>query len=93
MARFNFTEINLNSKANITDVMNNFKKVETLGITETEVTEKINSAKTELNTNIDNKLKNYTPSANLGKLATTTYSYGTAQPSGGKNGDIYDQYF
>ena len=29
----------------------------------------------------------------LGGMAKRTYSYGTANPSGGSNGDVYDQYF
>ena len=60
MARFNFTNIALTSKANIEDVMNNFNKIENLGITATEVDTKINTAKTtttsETNTKLNNKV-------------------------------------
>ena len=108
MARFNFTEISLQSKADITEVMNNFNKIDALGITNEEVTNQINAVKSEINTSVDskvsasataintatdNKLKNYTPSADLGSLATANYSFGTAAPTGGSDGDIYDQYF
>lgn len=31
--------------------------------------------------------------AEITSLATKNYSYGTSAPSGGSNGDIYDQYF
>ena len=41
MPRFNFTNITLQSKADITDVMDNFNKIETYGITESEVNSKI----------------------------------------------------
>lgn len=93
MARFNFTNITLSSKADITEVMNNFNKIEELGIAATEVNTKITAAKTEVNQATDTKLANYTKTTNLGALALKGYSYGTAAPSGGKNGDIYDQYF
>ena len=60
MARFNFTNITLSSRANIQDVMNNFNKIENLGITSTEVDTKINTAKTtvtnETNTKLNNKV-------------------------------------
>lgn len=82
MARFNFTNITRNSKADITDVMNNFNKIEELGITSAETDTKINTA-----------LQDYTRTSNLGPLASKNYSYGTSAPSGGSNGDIYDQYF
>lgn len=78
MARFNFTNILPTSRANIQDIMNNFNKIETLGITNTEV---------------NNKLSEYTKTSNLGALATRNYSTGTAAPSGGNDGDVYDQYF
>lgn len=42
---------------------------------------------------LNNKFSNYTATSNLGALALKKYSYGTAAPSGGSNGDIYDQYF
>ena len=82
MPRFNFTNILLTSRADITDVMDNFNKIEQLAMVSTDVDNKINTA-----------LINYTPTTNLGGLATANYSYGTASPSGGSNGDIYDQYF
>lgn len=93
MPRFNFTNITGNSRANIEDVMDNFNKVETLGITATEVAQQINTAKAEVNSTTDTKLEDYTATANLGTLALVNYSYGTAAPTGGSNGDIYDQYF
>ena len=93
MARFNFTEILLTSKADITDIMNNFNKIEELGITSAEVNTKINTAKTTINQSIDSKLSQYTKTSALGKLALVKYSKGTNAPSGGANGDIYDQYF
>ena len=83
MARFNFTAINLNSAANITEVMNNFNKIEELGITEEEVNNKI--------TSVNNSISSLDKS--LGGLSKRNYSVGTAAPSGGSNGDIYDQYF
>lgn len=58
MARFNFTNITLTSKANIQDVMNNFNKIENLGITAAEVDTKINTAKTTVTSETDNKLNN-----------------------------------
>ena len=78
MARFNFNNITLQSRADITKIMENFNKIEENGITENEV---------------NTKLDDYTKTSDLGDLATTNYSYGTAAPSGGSNGDIYDQYF
>lgn len=58
MARFNFTNITLSSRANIQDVMNNFNKIENLGITSTEVDTKINTAKTTVINETDTKLNN-----------------------------------
>lgn len=93
MARFNFTEILLSGKADISQVMDNFRKIEELGITDAEVTEKINTMQTTINNSVNTKLNRYTETSALGGLALANYSYGTAIPSGGKNGDIYDQYF
>lgn len=93
MGRFNFTNINLNSKANITEVMDNFNKIDTSGITEAEVTSAISAATTNINNAVDTKLTEYTKTDNLGGLALKPYSIGKAAPSGGSNGDIYDQYF
>ena len=45
--------------------------------------------KTEVDTAIDNSIA----SLNLGTISTHNYSRGTAAPTGGKDGDIYDQYF
>lgn len=78
MARFNFTNILPTSRANIQDVMNNFNKIEEFGITSEEV---------------NNALQDYTKTIDLGALATKNYSVGTAAPSGGNDGDVYDQYF
>lgn len=93
MSRFNFTELLLTGKADITDVMNNFNKIEELGITNDEVDKKIETSESNIQSNTDTKLKSYTKTTELGKLALATYSRGTAAPSGGKDGDIYDQYF
>lgn len=82
MPRFNFTNITLNDRADITAVMNNFNKIEEFGITSTETDTKIN-----------NSLVNYTPTNQLSALAKSNYSYGTDAPTGGADGDIYDQYF
>lgn len=83
MARFNFTAINLNSAANITDVMNNFNKIEELGITGAEVDSKISTVNASI-ASLNNS---------LGGLSKRKYTIGTAAPTGGSDGDIYDQYF
>lgn len=93
MGRFNFTDINLNSKANITEVMDNFNKIDTSGITGAEVTSAISTAITNINSTVDAKLAEYTKTDNLGGLALKTYSIGKDAPFGGSNGDVYDQYF
>jgi len=93
MPRFNFNDITLSGKADISKVMENFDEIETNGITGAEVTAAINNAKTEVNSATDTKLDNYTTTANLKPLAKVGYSYGTGAPSGGNNGDVYDQYF
>ena len=62
MPRFNFTEITLRSRANIEDVMDNFNKIEQLGITESEV----NTLVATLNTSI-NSVR-----TDLSKVVTTT---------------------
>lgn len=93
MPRFNFTQLLLSGKADITEVMDNFNKIEELGITATEVTEAINAATTNINSTINTKLNDYTKTEDLGALATSNYSYGKNAPSGGSSGDIYDQYF
>ena len=36
---------------------------------------------------------NFYKKNDLGNIVTKNYSRGTSAPSGGKNGDIYDQYF
>ena len=51
MSRFNFTNITLQTQANITDVMNNFNKIENLGITEKEVNVLITEAMGFVNQN------------------------------------------
>ena len=38
-------------------------------------------------------LNNYQLKSELGTIVSRNYSIGTANPSGGSNGDIYDQYF
>ena len=37
--------------------------------------------------------ENYVKTSEIGNIAEKNYSSGTAAPSGGQNGDIYDQYF
>lgn len=83
MARFNFTNITLTSKADITTVMNNFNKIEELGALKSEVDTQIETVNNSI-TNINN---------NLGTISRKNYSIGTTTPTGGSNGDIYDQYF
>ena len=83
MARFNFTNITLNSRADISTVMENFNKVENLGALKSE----LDSAVETINGNITN-INN-----NLGTISRKNYSIGTTTPTGGSNGDIYDQYF
>lgn len=84
MARFNFTNITLSSKANIQDVMNNFNKIENLGITSTEVDTKINTAKTtvtsETNTKLNNKV-NKAGDTMTGTLTVPTLKAGAASGS------------
>lgn len=93
MPRFNFNEITKNSRADIDKIGENFDEIEENGITAQEVSGAIDAAKTEVNQSVDTKLLNYTTTANLKPLAKVNYSYGTGNPSGGSNGDIYDQYF
>ena len=93
MPRFNFNSITRNGRADINKIGENFEEIELNGITAQEVSDAINSAKSEVNQATDSKLQNYTTTANLKPLAKVNYSYGTAAPSGGSNGDIYDQYF
>lgn len=45
--------------------------------------------KEEVETAIDNSIA----ALNLGTISTHNYSRGTAAPTGGSDGDIYDQYF
>lgn len=93
MSRFNITEIKLTDPADISKIMANFNSIDELGITYDEATDAINSAKTTIENNVNTKLNEYTKTTNLGNLALKNYSFGTAAPSGGSNGDIYDQYF
>lgn len=93
MPRFNFNSITRSGRADINKIGENFEKIEEKGITAQEVTDAITAAKTEINQSTDTKLQNYTTTANLKPLAKVNYSYGTGAPSGGTNGDIYDQYF
>lgn len=62
MPRFNFTEITLQSSADITDIANNFAKIEELAVTSSE----LNSAVSTLNNTISTK------ETNLKKVATTS---------------------
>lgn len=73
MPRFNFTNITLQSKADITDVMNNFNKIETLGITENEVNSKIATVNNTINSVQTNLSKVATTSAN-GLMSSTDKS-------------------
>ena len=93
MARFNFNNIVRSGRADINKIGENFTKIEENGITSQEVTDAISTAKQEVTEATNAKLENYTTTANLKPLAKVNYSYGTAEPSGGSNGDIYDQYF
>lgn len=93
MARFNFNNIVRSGRADINKIGENFTKIEENGITSQEVTDAISTAKQEVTEATNTKLENYTTTADLKPLAKVNYSYGTAEPSGGSNGDIYDQYF
>lgn len=152
MSRFNFTNISLADKADITQIMNNFTIIENLGITANEVEAIRKTLADSIATNASNITSNATaisgkaPTSHastattygvgnqsnyghckivdnltatayaagealgayqgkllndkittlnnsLGGLAKKKYSIGTAAPSGGSNGDIYDQYF
>lgn len=92
-SRFNFNAITLTDAADITKIAENFNKIEANAITGTEVDTKINTAKTDINSSVDTKLNSYTKTKNLSSLATKKYSRGTSAPSGGSDGDTYDQYF
>ena len=83
MARFNFTNITLNSRADISAVMDNFNKIEQSAALSSDLTTAVET----INTNISN-INN-----NLGTISSKNYSIGTTTPTGGSNGDIYDQYF
>ena len=93
MPRFNFNSITKSGRADIDKIGENFEELEENGITAQEVTDAITAAKTEVNEATDTKLEDYTTTADLKPLAKVNYSYGTSAPSGGSNGDIYDQYF
>lgn len=93
MARFNFNNIVRSGRADINKIGENFTKIEENGITSQEVTDAISTAKQEVTQATNTKLEDYTTTADLKPLAKVNYSYGTAEPSGGSNGDIYDQYF
>lgn len=54
MPRFNFTDITRQSRADINDIMDNFNKIETLGITSNEVNQLIEGSITTL---IENKIR------------------------------------
>ena len=93
MARFNFNNIVRSGRADINKIGENFTKIEENGITSQEVTDAISTAKQEVTQATNTKLEDYTTTSDLKPLAKVNYSYGTAEPSGGSNGDIYDQYF
>jgi len=46
-----------------------------------------------LETDLETKLGEYQLKSELGSISAINYSRGTGTPSGGKDGDIYDQYF
>ena len=46
-----------------------------------------------LKTELEEDLEDYQLKSELGTIATKNYSRGTSAPSGGSDGDIYDQYF
>lgn len=49
--------------------------------------------KSDLPTEFDNRLQYYVPKTDVGTISKKNYSVGTGAPSGGSDGDIYDQYF
>lgn len=46
-----------------------------------------------LETELDEKLRDYQLKSGVGSIASKNYSRGTSAPYGGSDGDIYDQYF
>lgn len=68
MPRFNFTEITLRSSANITEVMNNFNKIETLGITSAEVQTQIDAVNQAIQ-NLNNTLSRLATSSINGLMS------------------------
>lgn len=132
MPRFNFNNITLQSKADISKVMENFNKIEENARTATEIQSMIDTSASPKNhassqdtyglagassyghTKVIDNLNASTYAngealsahqgnvlntaittldTSLGGLAKRNYSFGTAAPSGGNNGDIYDQYY
>ena len=79
MPRFNFTEITGQSRVSIDDIMSNFNKIESLGITSQEVADALSPITQSIQTISTGKQK----------VITT----GTTTPTGGTDGDIYIQYF
>lgn len=73
MPRFNFTNITLQSKADITDVMNNFNKIEQLGITEAEVNSKISTVNNNINS-VRNDLSRVATTSNNGLMSSSDKS-------------------
>lgn len=79
MPRFNFTNITGKSRISIADIMNNFNKIETLGITSTEVNTLITNTVSALNSQIGNK--------------QDTIGIGVDAPTSETTGSVYIQYF
>jgi len=132
MPRFNFNELLLSSKADITKIQENFDIIEQNCRTATEIESMIgNAAPPKAHSSADTtygigtsavyghckvidsldkstfvngeslsahqgKILNDAITGldgSLGGMAKRAYSIGTASPSGGNNGDVYDQYF
>lgn len=63
--------------------------------TKEEVDTKVGEIETNLYTKeeVEAAIDNSIAALNLGTISTRNYSRGTAAPTGGSDGDIYDQYF
>lgn len=92
-SKFNFNSISLTDAADITKIIENFNKIEENAETSAETNTKIATAKTEINNAVNTKLEEYTKTEDLSLISTKKYSRGTGAPTGGSDGDIYDQYF
>lgn len=93
MARFNFTQITGKSKANITDVMDNFNKIEQLGITGNEVNTKIAEAVNPISENYRYMSSRITTMERELSMKQSIISVGIDEPTSETSGNIYIQYF